>query len=489
MNRQVFNPYLPLDVYIPDGEPHIYDERLYVFGSHDRENGTAFCTEPYQVWSAPISDLTDWVCHGNVYHASQDPDYPEKYKVMYAPDCVRGNDGRYYLYYAMAGNGAFTGPIHVAVSDSPGGKYEYYGAVRTSDGCELDQYITFDPAVINDGGKIWLYYGWSLDRINGSFEASKEEELAMEEKFFGKTRNELQQGKYPYMGANAVQLSDDMLTIEGEVSRIVPGVFEAKGTSFEGHAFFEGSSIRKIDDTYYFIYSSQWLHELCYATSKYPNKDFVYGGTIISNGDVGINNSSYESPNYVIGNNHGSIVEVNGQWYIFYHRHTHRNTFSRQGCAEKIYINKDGSIEQTEMTSCGLNDGPLRTEGTYPSAICCYLTNGKVFFADQNDSYGIPVITNDSVDRFITGIDDCTVVGYKYFGFRGRTKFGIKYRGNAEGVMTIKTDDRILSALKIYPSEAWNVLNTEFELTGEKALFLEFHGAQEMELLELSFDL
>ena len=66
-------------------------------------------------------------------------------------------------------------------------------------------------------------------------------------------------------------------------------------------------------------------------------------------------------------NNHGSIVEIGGEWYIFYHRHTNGTWFSRQGCAEKIHFEADGSIKQVEITSCGLNGGPLSDVGEYPS--------------------------------------------------------------------------------------------------------------------------
>lgn len=37
--RQAVNPYLPLYEYIPDGEPHAFGDRLYLYGSHDRFDG------------------------------------------------------------------------------------------------------------------------------------------------------------------------------------------------------------------------------------------------------------------------------------------------------------------------------------------------------------------------------------------------------------------------------------------------------------------
>lgn len=60
MSGQAMNPYLPSYEYIPDGEPYVFGDRLYVFGSHDRFNGKLFCMNDYVCWSAPIDDLSDW---------------------------------------------------------------------------------------------------------------------------------------------------------------------------------------------------------------------------------------------------------------------------------------------------------------------------------------------------------------------------------------------------------------------------------------------
>ena len=60
MKKQVFNPYLPLSTYIPDGEPHVFDGRVYVYGSHDQAGGKDFCLLDYECWSAPVDDLGDW---------------------------------------------------------------------------------------------------------------------------------------------------------------------------------------------------------------------------------------------------------------------------------------------------------------------------------------------------------------------------------------------------------------------------------------------
>ena len=83
MKKQAFNPYLPLNTYIPDGEPHVFGDRLYIFGSHDQEGGSGFCLLDYECWSAPVDDLADWRNEGTIYRAEQDPGRGEKYKYMY----------------------------------------------------------------------------------------------------------------------------------------------------------------------------------------------------------------------------------------------------------------------------------------------------------------------------------------------------------------------------------------------------------------------
>lgn len=72
MKGQAYNPFLPLDVYIPDGEPHIFGDRIYLFGSHDKEGGDTFCELDYEFFSAPLDDLNNWSSKGINYSARQD---------------------------------------------------------------------------------------------------------------------------------------------------------------------------------------------------------------------------------------------------------------------------------------------------------------------------------------------------------------------------------------------------------------------------------
>ena len=79
MNRKSFvkgaNPYMPLWEHVPDGEPRVFthngETRVYVYGSHDTERAE-YCGRDYVVWSAPVTDLTDWTCHGTCYKAEDD---------------------------------------------------------------------------------------------------------------------------------------------------------------------------------------------------------------------------------------------------------------------------------------------------------------------------------------------------------------------------------------------------------------------------------
>ena len=489
----VFNPYLPLDTYIPDGEPHVFGDRLYVFGSHDKEGGDAYCLLDYEAWSAPVDDLTAWRCEGTIYRAAQDPtqDPEGKYRQLYAPDVVQGPDGRYYLYYALAG-GAFTGPIHVAVCDTPAGKYEFYGCVHNPDGSDFDRCITFDPGVLNDSGRIWLYYGWAISAPNLRGLKGVKRKLVkkmmplLERKMFDKSTEQLRREPYGIQGSNVVELEPDMLTVKGEPHRIVPGLIDAEGTSFEGHAFFEASSIRKIDGIYYFIYSDEKYHELCYATSEAPDRDFTYRGVLVSSGDLVRDDRREKPQTEFTTNNHGSLVEVNGQWYIFYHRHTHKTGFSRQGCADKITRTADGGFLQAETTSCGLNPGPLPCEGSYPAPIACRICNGEYPLVQSKKPF--PHVTHRGNERFIAEITNGTRLEYRYFEFNGPCRLTLRLRGTAEGTVSVRIDREEAAAIQLLPAESWQDHTAELNKKGTCALTLDFSVKGQAELLKLIFE-
>ena len=73
MDRQVYNPYMSTFEYVPDGEPHLFGDRIYLYGSHDRFDGAEFCLNDYVCYSADEKDLTDWKYEGIIYRKEQDP--------------------------------------------------------------------------------------------------------------------------------------------------------------------------------------------------------------------------------------------------------------------------------------------------------------------------------------------------------------------------------------------------------------------------------
>jgi hypothetical protein len=315
MKKQGLNPYLPSWEYIPDGEPYVFNNRVYIYGSHDRFNGYVYCMNDYVCWSAPVEDIGDWRYEGVIYKKTDDPLNPDGSMCLYAPDVTVGPDGRYYLYYVLDK----VSIVSVAVCDTPAGKYEFYGYVHYSDGTRLGEkdgdQPQFDPGVLTEGDKTYLYTGFCSI------------------------------GDKSRIGAMATVIGPDMLTIIEEPVLVAPSEPYSKGSGFEGHEFFEAPSIRKKGDTYYFVYSSIVFHELCYAVSKNPTKGFVYQGVIVSNSDLHIDTyKPAEKPMFYGGNNHGSIIQINELWYIFYHRHTNGTNFSRQGCIEQIEILDDGTV-------------------------------------------------------------------------------------------------------------------------------------------------
>jgi hypothetical protein len=478
--KTAFNPYLPGYEYIPDGEPYVFGDRVYIYGSHDESKGTNFCTGDYVCWSAPVGDLGNWSYEGVIYKKTQDPLNVDGSHAMFAPDVAVGPDGRYYLYYGLD----FTGRISAAVCDTPAGQYEFYGTVHyaAEDGSEkaLTEHIPYDPAVlVDDDGKVYLYYGFCPHFPIPWVDSSQ------------------------IKGGMVVELMPDMITIKEPPRVVLPCFANCLGTGFEGHAFFEASSIRKIDGMYYLVYSSQQVHELCYATSEHPDRGFVYGGVIISNGDIGYQGRKPEDSLCYTGNNHGGLVEIEGQWYIFYHRHTQATQFSRQGCAEPVTISEDGSIAQVEMTSCGLNGGPLLAKGTYSAHIACNLIgpNGTcILVRKEGLKVSEPYIyeeeqgpKEEDKNQYIANITNGTKIGFKYFDFDHKIqKIILQLRGHAKGKIRLYFDanDGILigeSNLSL-DTDRWTDTEVSIKnIEGTHSIFVEYIGEGYIEFSSFTF--
>lgn len=342
------NPYLPNWEYIPDGEPRVFGDRIYVYGSHDRKDSIDFCDYKLKVWSAPVSDPTKWVCHGDIFRSRDGHDSPSDVdwtdELLFAPDVVE-RGGKYYLYaYIVNAKGC------VAVADRPEGPFRLLSRYKYDIPNHYDNGTFIDPGVlVDDDGRVYIYCG--------------------------------------YQGSYMCELKDNMY-------EAVPGSYKLDIIpTAEPHRFFEACSPRKINGTYYLIYSPQRGSCLDYATSDSPTGPFTYRGTIIDNG--------IDFPG---GNDHGSVCCVNGQWYIFYHRMTNGTIMSRRGCVERIEILPDGTIPQVEMTSLGFEESLNPYDFTPADTACvlkggCYITETSVF------------------ERPIVNVTDGCVMGWKYFDF------------------------------------------------------------------------
>ena len=196
----------------------------------------------------------------------------------------------------------------------------------------------------------------------------------------------------------------------------------------------------------------------------------TFGGVIISNGDVGLPGREHEEDAvFYLGNNHGSLVEAGDKVYVFYHRHTHGMQYSRQDCAEEIAIDKGGTIHQAEITSQGLNGGPLDPVQEIPAYCCCRLRakEGILHFSSRtpwNERHprlmqempnGVPT----SARLFIQNLRDGAEAGYKYLAFKGAEKLlEAEIRGDAEGVLVAHLDGpdgAVVAEVPVVPSDRW----------------------------------
>lgn len=307
------NPICPPGLNIADPTTRVWkDGKLYLYGSRD-ESLNYYGS--YDHWVLSTSDLLNWEFTPNAF-ASKGPfdQVPFNDDMLYAPDCMYKN-GMYYLYFCQPG-----GLEGVATSTSPTGPFtnpkELY----------LKKKNQIDPAVfIDDDGQ--AYYTW------GQFQAK------------------------------IAKLKPNMTEID--TTSIVENVITEKE-----HFFHEGNYMVKRNGIYYMVYADMSRKGMptCigYATSKSPMGPYKYGGVIIDNDGCDPNN----------WNNHGSIVEFKGQWYVFYHRTTHGVVNARKACIEPIYFNEDGSINEVEMTSQGAGK-PLDAFSTIEAERACLL-HGQV---------------------------------------------------------------------------------------------------------------
>lgn len=449
------NPFMPLWEHVPDGEPRVFEyngeTRVYLYGSHDTLK-TEYCGPDQVVWSAPVDDLTNWTCHGVCYTATDGG-------VLYAPDVVQKGD-TYYMYAAECCGGR----IMVAKSKTPWGPFT--DPVKTE--------LGFDPGVlVDDDGKVYAYWG--------------------------------------FCGCYCAELNDDMATIKpGTLHEHPMGHTRAPWARDDGHydendAFFEASSPRKVMGKYVYIYSKRYFTPnpemgvysdnngfLSYKFSDKPLEDFRPGGDISFNGgEILKNPDGTGTMSYRWGNNHGSIIEVNGKWYVFYHRQTGTNEFSRQAMLEpvdvamdhsgKIFIGdityKDGepvSSRPVEMTSQGGHVNGLDAYKLISAGYACHVYGGagKAYIApvyEQTDSVSAPVVD----------ITNGTTVGLRYLQFGNNFPKTVTAQINAleDITVNVRVDDykgKVVASMKMSKGETEKTADITSGIVGKHAIYFEF---------------
>ncbi len=416
------NPYLPLWEHIPDGEPYVFEDpdqpgkyRVYVYGSHD-DLITEYCGRDQVVWSASVDSLNNWRYDGVILVVDKNGkgekfDEAGTADVLYAPDVtlVTDADGKKTYYLFPNDQTGYRNGL-IAKSDRPDGPFEVCNWDAENPN-QVDGIYGFDPAVfVDDDGRVYGYWG---------FKHSYAAEIDPTTMCTVKPGTEI---------------------VDGMVSGYEePGIFR----------FFEASSIRKIKDKYVFIYS-RWTengefglpdtnYTLAYAYSDNPLGPWTYGGTIIDARGREINEQGNTIASGVVsGNTHGSICEINGQWYVFYHRQTGTNEYARQAMVAPIDVKvEEGAGGKVEISEGEYNSEGFALNGLDPferhsAGIACWLTGPKVaehewpnniFYGSYVEaSYGTPTnfdepyALQNNTNRVVNNTDG-SIVGYKYFNF------------------------------------------------------------------------
>ena len=306
-------------IYTADPSAHVFEDKIYIYPSHDIENdipfsndGAQFDMRDYHVFSmenleSPVID------HGEVLNIN---DIPWVKKQLWAPDAAFKNN-TYYLYFpAKDDNGIFH--IGVAISDKPSGPF-----IPQPE--PIPGSYSIDPTVfIDDDNQAYMYFGgiWGgqLEKwITGSFNKDAKGPIESE----------------PALGPKVVKMADNMLEFDGEIQEIKI-LDENKNTitaADNNRRFFEAVWVHKYNGLYYLSYSTGDTHYIVYATSNNPTGPFIFRGKILEP---------------VTGwTTHHSIVKFKGKWYLFYHDSTLSGgiTHLRNIKYAELNHNPDGTIK------------------------------------------------------------------------------------------------------------------------------------------------
>jgi len=282
--------YLVPNDYMADPSVHVFENKFYIYPSHDWEsgveendNGDHFNMKDYHVFSMEDIDgeVTD---HGVVLKVE---DIPWSGRQLW--DCdVAFKNGKYYMYFPLKDkNDIFR--IGVAVSDKP------YGPFIPNKHPMMGSY-SMDPAIFEENGEYFMYFGGLWGGQLQRYRNNKALECAI-----------LPEDNETALCAKVAKLSDDMLEFAEDPRDVI--ILDENGKPLTAgnteHRFFEASWMHKYKGKYYFSYSTGDTHNICYAIGDNPYGPFKYQGVILTP---------------VVGwTTHHSIVEYKGKWYLFHH--------------------------------------------------------------------------------------------------------------------------------------------------------------------------
>lgn len=460
------NPYLPLWEHLPDGEPRVFEDpdnpgkyRVYIIGSHD-VRFDSYCGADIRMWSAPVDDLTDWRDEGPIftYHIQN------QWDVMYAPDLVeiKKKDGtkEYYLYPHSRGQNR---EAMVCKGSRPDGPFTPVNLNEDGTRTVPGSFLGFDPSIfvenITDPNDPDYEIGFRAYGFWG-FQRSSAAQLDQSTMYSVRPGTEI----IPYF----IPASSRYGAVKDPEGTTYPALYkEQKPTEFN---FFEASSIRQVGNKYVMIFSGYSGPDyglgssnstLRYAYGDSPLGPWRSGGVLVDSRGVVLNQDGSKLQTTNAGHNtHGSLQEINGQWYVFYHRPPRGFGFARQAMVAPVAIQWDekpvaegGKVVITgydpysadntwtakasngdaytgaEVTSEGFQIFGLDPYKYYSAGYACYLSN----VGSQQDSWDI---WDNNMPIFVQGGD---IIGYKYFGFGGLDKAqkGLKpFAGTKEGNRT-----------------------------------------------------
>ncbi|MBR1740684.1 MAG: family 43 glycosylhydrolase, partial [Lachnospiraceae bacterium] len=390
--------------------------------------------------------------------------------ILYAPDVVKKGD-TYYLYAAEKCGGL----IVVASAKTPWGPFE--NPVETK--------LGFDPGIlVDDDGRVYAYWGGCASPCYIA-ELAADMATILENTL---VENPLGHSNCPW------DPTDD-----GHISLI--------------DGFFEASSPRKVLGKYVYIYSKRYEKPvpelgvfspcngfLSYRFSDSPFGPFHDGGDISFNGgEILRDEEGLGLMTYPWGNNHGSIVEVNGKWYIFYHRRTGTNEFSRQAMLEPVDIamGKDGllyigdikyldgepvSSHPVEMTSQGAHINGIDAFLWISAGYACHIHGGR------ETAYIEPRYEkSEEISTPVVGITSGTTVGFRYlqFGSNPPKQVDMVLKRRKSLKVNVRIDSykgRIVSTLDFSDGQEEKSAELDTGIIGKHAVYFEFLSDEEGEL-------